>query len=155
MKKVISLILAFVLCLSLFACNGNNDAPKATETPTEAIDVSSVVYGVGDSKYAEHSYLDDIYGTWEFEHYNGTGDYDLYKSLTINNDGSCIVDGVTANWKIEDDSSSDKILVIGIYVNSECAYGAAFGSNDNGDLYLIASSGPDSPPYQTTFIKQD
>ena len=36
MKKVISLLLALVMCLSLCACGGDNDTPEATETPTEA-----------------------------------------------------------------------------------------------------------------------
>lgn len=35
MKKALSLFLALVLCLSLCACGGGNDTPKATEAPTE------------------------------------------------------------------------------------------------------------------------
>ena len=35
MKKAISLLLALVLCLSLCACGGGNDAPETTEAPTE------------------------------------------------------------------------------------------------------------------------
>lgn len=35
MKKVLSLILALVLCMSLCACAGGSDAPETTEAPTE------------------------------------------------------------------------------------------------------------------------
>lgn len=35
MKKAISLLLALVVCLSLCACGGGNDAPKTTEAPNE------------------------------------------------------------------------------------------------------------------------
>lgn len=35
MKKALSLILALVLCLSLYACGGGNDTPETTEAPTE------------------------------------------------------------------------------------------------------------------------
>lgn len=35
MKKAFSLLLALVLCLSLYACGGGTDAPEATEAPTE------------------------------------------------------------------------------------------------------------------------
>lgn len=35
MKKVISLLLALVMCLSLCACGGGNDTPETTEAPTE------------------------------------------------------------------------------------------------------------------------
>ena len=35
MKKAISLLLALLVCLSLCACGGGNDAPKTTEAPNE------------------------------------------------------------------------------------------------------------------------
>ena len=36
MKKFIALLLAAIICLSLVACGGGNDAPETTEVPTEA-----------------------------------------------------------------------------------------------------------------------
>ena len=43
MKKAISLLLALVLCLSLCACGGGNDAPETTEASTETISPEETV----------------------------------------------------------------------------------------------------------------
>lgn len=74
MKKVISLLLALVLCLSLCACGGGNETPNTTEAPTEAKKI--------DLK---------IIGTWKTDpSYN---DYVLV--INDDNTGSLSVDGGT------------------------------------------------------------
>lgn len=45
MKKTIALLLALVLSLSLCACGGSNDAPKATEAPMEATESNELKIG--------------------------------------------------------------------------------------------------------------
>lgn len=45
MKKTISLLLALILCLSLCACGGSNDSPKATEAPVEAPESTELKIG--------------------------------------------------------------------------------------------------------------
>lgn len=45
MKKALSILLVLVLCLSLCACGGSNDAPKATEAPVEATESTELKIG--------------------------------------------------------------------------------------------------------------
>lgn len=47
MKKALSVLLALVMCLSLCACGGSNDSPKATEAPTGTIE--SAAFEIGES----------------------------------------------------------------------------------------------------------
>lgn len=56
MKKVISLLLALVLCLSLVACSGGNDTPEANETPSAE---ASTTEAPGATEYA----IGDAFGT--------------------------------------------------------------------------------------------
>ena len=87
MKKVISLFLALVLCLSLCACSGGNNTPDATKAPGES----------------EKNDL-KIIGTWKTDpSYN---DY----VLVINNDntGNLSVNGGTESitWTYDEASST-------------------------------------------------
>jgi len=59
MKKTISMLLALVMCLSLCACGGGNDAP-ATETPTTEAPTTAVL-----DKNDSANYI----GEWETEFY--------------------------------------------------------------------------------------
>jgi len=146
MKKLIALLLISVMCLSFVACN-NNDGSTNDNTTNE--NDSTIQYGVGESAFADHPLLPCIYGTWEFVSCNSPWDYTLYKTLTINHNGTCIVDDVAANWKINDDYTSTHILYIGLYVDNECIYGAEF-SADYGGVNLCATYS-DRFPLQTFF----
>ncbi len=47
MRKVFALFLALILCLSMVACGGSNDATKATDVPTEPETTSPINKFVG------------------------------------------------------------------------------------------------------------
>lgn len=70
MKKTISLLLALVMCLSLCACSGGNDAPETTEEPKTNL---------------------NIIGTWKTD--PSFNDYVLV--INEDNTGSLSVDGGT------------------------------------------------------------
>lgn len=86
----------------------------------------SLPSGAQYSDFKDHPYLPGIYGTWDFKEYLTLTEYKLYKSITINPNGSCIVDGERRNWRIEDDDSDDNCLYIGIYDGFEMIYAASF-----------------------------
>lgn len=153
MKKIIVLLLVAIMCLSLIACgseetpntNNNsgvqqetvsNNAPENNEETADETTTPTITFGVGDSKYADHQYLNDIFGTWEFKENFASSEYTMYKVLTLNEDGTCVIDGENANWKIEDSDTSENRLYIGIYKNSEIVYAATFQMDSKYGLVL-------------------
>lgn len=78
------------------------------------------------SDFKDHPYLPGIYGTWDFKEHLTLTEYKLYKSITIKQNGLCIVDGESRNWRIEDEDSDDKCLYIGIYDGFDMIYAASF-----------------------------
>ena len=86
MKKAISLLLALVMCLSLCACGGGNDATQTPETPTEATE--STTLGLGDTFGTDNveCVINEI--TWFTS--------EEYKGVSDSNDRFAIVDGKTA-----------------------------------------------------------
>ena len=149
MKKTISLLLALVLCLSLCAC-GSNKAENPTTIPTEVIESTA-------SKYADHPLLSQLYGTWEFESFGAPWEYTLFKSLTVNEDGSCIVDGTAGSWKISEDGTNETEVRILLYIDSECVYTVRFGESGDGEgntHYFLQTSEANGPILPTNFIKK-
>ena len=148
MRKILALLLAVVMCFSLVACGGgetpntddSNGVQQETETDNTVEDneatAPTITFGVGDSKYADHQYLNDIFGTWEFKENFASSEYTMYKVLTLNEDGTCVMDGENANWKIEDSDTSENTLYIGIYKNSEIVYAATFQMDSKYGLVL-------------------
>ena len=145
MKKIVVLLLAAVMCLCFIACgneetpniNDNNSTQQETDNQTlDAKDTPSIIYGAGESKYADHQYLHDIFATWEFKENFASSEYTMYKTLALNEDGTCVIDGENANWKIEDGDTSENTLYIGIYKNSEIIYAATFQMDTKYGLVL-------------------
>lgn len=162
MKKLFALMMVLVLCLSLCACD--KDAAQKLTTNTQS--------GIGQNenslkeeiksamdKFRDHVLLSQIYGTWTFEKWGDHNhEYNLYKNLVINQDGTCAVDGVPAVWKISEDQTRDDTLVILIYVENVCAYGASFHEYTDVDgnpwISLLAFEGEHGALAQTTFNHQ-
>ena len=153
MKKLLALLLAAAMCFSLVACGGgetpntddnssmqqeteNNNDVENNDTTANETTTPTITFGVSDSKYADHQYLSDVFGTWVFKENFATSEYTMYKTLTLNEDGTCVVDGENANWKIEDSDTSENTLYIGIYKNSEIVYAATFQMDSNYGLVL-------------------
>ena len=139
MKKAVSLILAFVLCLSLCACGadqkpagtvpeGTVPAGTASPTWTTTSPVTSTTRPRGDSPsgshISNHPWMEDLYGTWEYDSefsgYPGT--------ITINANGTCIFgDGKdytsqSYTWWVSEEGSSEELLKIIVNHGEEKAW---------------------------------
>ena len=177
MKKAIPLLLALVMCLPLCACGSSDEAPvmetksvEETAAPAETgiagnatvpqiEETTQMPTEETESAFANHPLLPQIYGTWEFEKWGDhNNEYQLYKSLTINEDGSCIVDGTSANWEISETQTNDTFLVILVCIDSEYIYGAQFGEgtdvDGNANIFLHAFEGEYGAILPTTFIQK-
>ena len=96
MKKVISMLLALVLCLSLCACGGSNDAPKTAEAPVAATESTELKIGDAFGTDAVECVIQEI--TWYTS--------EEFTSNSDSNDQFVIVDGKSAiiqgdNWTLD------------------------------------------------------
>ena len=135
MKKALSLILALVMCLYLCACdnsntdtsnptNGDSTNPSTnTNTTTENItDTPSTNNTENNQAEApNHPLVQDICGEWVPD--EDTVDQAPFQSLIINKDGSCVVDGTPATWKIENSYTTDTDLSIRVYMDGKISFG--------------------------------
>ena len=131
MKKTISLLLALVLCLSLCACGGGNDAP-ATEAPTE--------------KTMDKNDTSNYVGEWANE----------YFSLTITKGGvgrySNLMNGTEQydlNWEVKDEVLITQISFFGM------EHKAVLELNEDGTVLNVIQMG--FPAYvegEDTFTKK-
>ena len=115
MKKAISLLLALVLCLSLCACGGGNDAP-ATEAPTE--------------KTMDKNDTSNYVGEWENEFYRltitkgGVGRYSNYDKEQYD-----------LNWEVKDEVLITQISFFGM------EHKAVLELNEDGTVLNIIQMG--------------
>ena len=115
MKKTISLLLALVLCLSLCACGGGNDAP-ATEAPTE--------------KTMDKNDTSNYVGEWENEFYRltitkgGVGRYSNYDKEQYD-----------LNWEVKDEVLITQISFFGM------EHKAVLELNEDGTVLNIIQMG--------------
>lgn len=96
MKKTISLLLTLVICLSLCACGGSNDTPKATEAPVEATESTELKVGDAFGTDAVECVIQEI--TWYTS--------EEFTSNSDNNDRFVTVDGKMAiiqgdHWSLD------------------------------------------------------
>ena len=132
MKKAISLLLALVMCLSLFACGGGNDTPETTEASTDA------VFDKNDSS----NYI----GTWETEHSRLTinkGGIGRYELLTQN------AGHYDLNWEVKDEVLITQISVMGMEHKSVLEI-----SEDGASLSVIQRGFPSYFEGEDTFTKK-
>lgn len=130
MKKIISFLLVLALCFSLCACGGSsveepseNGSPSTIDTPTKE-----------EPSYANHPLFQFLYGQWELTNPEDA-QYNPYSSVTINEDGSCVVDGQTGTWSISAETT-DNNLFIDLYVGDTHVGGAVvWGSNTGFGAY--------------------
>ena len=126
------------MCLALVACEENKKPVTSIDDSKQEVDhqTSSAIYGASESQYANHPYLEEVFGTWKFKENFASSKYKMYKTLTLNGDGTCVIDGENANWKIEDEETNEASLYIGLYKNSELVYAASFQNEDQYGLTL-------------------
>lgn len=156
MKKALSLILVLVLCLSLCACGGgeqNNETQGNTESNstnnTTMGSTTDTTSGAGNDENSQaetpnHALVQDICGEWKPD-----ADDAPFQSLVIQEDGSCVVDGVSATWKIEGSYTTDTELSIRVYVDGNILFGMVFYSASRTALLTKAldASFSNSPMY--------
>lgn len=158
MKKMIVLMLVLALCLSLCACGGGageNQKPGTNQSASAPTDKVEPV----PEEFKDHPLLSQVYGTWVFEKWGDhNNEYNLYKSLTINEDGTGVVDGIPAVWSVSEDQTNENKLVILIYVDNVCIYGASFNESTdlegNTKIWLLAFEGEYGALLQTYFNHQ-
>ena len=129
MKKALSILLALVLCLSLCACGGGNDAP-ATEAPTE--------------KTMDKNDTSNYVGEWENQFYRltitkgGVGRYANYDKEQYD-----------LNWEVKDEVLITQISFFGI------EHKAVLELNEDGTVLNVIQMG--FPAYvegEVTFTKK-
>lgn len=105
MKKVISLLLAILLCVSLTACRNTMSAEEAIK-----------IYP-------------NIIGTW------ASGYLNEESVLIINEDGSCVLMNENGTWHLDTGASSDESLTLKIQTESKGKYSAFFANYWKGDFF--------------------
>ena len=96
MKKTITLVLALILCLSLCACGGSKDTPKATEAPVETPESTDLKIGDAFGTDSVECVIQEI--TWYTS--------EEFTSNSDNNDRFVTVDGKMAiiqgdHWSLD------------------------------------------------------
>ena len=115
MKKALSILLVLVMCLSLCACGGGNDAP-ATEAPTE--------------KTMDKNDTSNYVGEWENEFFRltitkgGVGRYSNYDKEQYD-----------LNWEVKDEVLITQISFFGI------EHKAVLELNEDGTVLNIIQMG--------------
>ena len=125
MKKSISLLLTLALCLSLCACSIGDFVTIEIHGFGDSADHSGDSVSSNDSyeeTYANHVLFPFIYGTWNLKNMD-EAKYNPYTSVTINEDGTCVVDGEAGTWTISF-WTDDNDLSLEFYINGEHTCGA-------------------------------
>ena len=88
--------------------------------------------------------VQDICGEWKPDADNAP-----FQSLVIKEDGSCVVDGESATWKIEKSYATDTDLSIRVYVDGNILFGMVYYSAMGNALLTKAmdASFSNSPMY--------
>lgn len=138
MKKLIALLLAAVMCLSLAACGSGEKTPNAndnsgTQQGEQLGDESTENNNTENTEnpYANHPHLTYIYGQWELiakDSYRQDEEIPC-SVLTINEDGTCLVDGISGTWDFSDETRDD-FLKINIFTGGEHRYACGYYERD-------------------------
>lgn len=127
MKKMICLILAFLLCLSCCAC-GETGAAATTEP--EISDPAA------NAPSALLPFLDELYGKWTLSSTEVT-EQNPYTAIEVRKDGTCVVDGIECTWQIDSKSSNNSNLLIKIYRGAEHIGGAQVSTSADRSVYYF------------------
>ena len=118
MKKLI-IILTIAMCLALCSCSGSAHGNTDKNVPTEAEET--------ESPFTNHPQLQYMYGEWVINS-GYENDHVAFRTLIINEDGTCIVDGTSATWKISE-STSESWLEIEVFSGAEMLCSAHYAEN--------------------------
>ncbi len=145
MKKLTALLLAAVVCLSLVACGGTQQGAGSNGSNENTNGMSG-----------KHPLLQFLYGEWEYEG-NFKENYPFAK-LTINEDGTCIVDGVAGKWTISSNTTPSGRLCIDVFVNGQVICGSEisiWAGNYNFHVSNISVNPGDNWKHNTPVVVDD
>ena len=131
MKKLIVLMLVLALCVSLCACGGNENRAGKTSAKDEKLNAAN---GIIEEQVLDHPLLPQLHGSWETDE---SARNSAYTKLTINEDGTCVVDGNEATWNIGGIWGNETTsLEIEICIDGERKFGALL--DHKGNMWVIA-----------------
>ena len=140
MKKALSLLLALVMCLSLCSCGSSenkDEVPQKVEVVTTEATVGTTETTAGmleaettGNTATDHPMLPYLYGEWEHEVYEGIKC--SFNTIVINDNGTCVIDGMNATWEIDPDNTNYEHNILWVYFYD--------GSNRLGGVVLSESS---------------
>lgn len=142
MKKAVSLILAFVLCLSLCACDKdmqdrpNNNESTANEGATNENAEST-------QTQVDNEFLSTVCGSWNF--YSGWRE--LGGVLEFRENGTCTINEEELKWDATFKSKQwldEPKEFVNIYRNNELVYEAHINMGENGTITLVISENDDA-----------
>ena len=136
MKKTISLLLVLALCLSLCACSiGDFVTINITGFGDTSDNGADSVDNGNENSKENHLLFPFLYGTWTLKN-ESDAKYNPYVSLTVHEDGTCLVDGKSATWAVSE-WGGEKDLAIDIFIDGEHVFGALL-SNSSYRLFFYA-----------------
>jgi len=103
---------------------------KTTES-TDNNDVENDSTESTENPWANHQHLTYIYGMWELikkDSYEQSEPIPC-SAVTINEDGTCVVDGVSGTWKISIYETREDFLKIHIFIEGEHRFTSAYYDN--------------------------
>lgn len=142
MKKLLALLLAAVMCVSLAACGGgtpNNDKTQTNEN-TGFIESENTVSADDDTQLDNSSkFIPYMCGEWKVLDIEDEGVLD---SVIITEDGNINIDGSNFKWELQNERENAASCKI---IDGESVAGSFnFGIEDNGDIRLSLSGITDS-----------
>lgn len=145
MKKLIALLLAVVMCLSLCAC-GSSEAKEETQInnpiTSESQSIIENYEAIGsttENTVIDHPLLPYLYGQWEMKGENIQMP-NPFSLLIINEDGTCIADGRECTWTVFDASTKDLFIDI-LYDSVKIGGLVLWDNNDDGTLDAFGAMG--------------
>lgn len=154
MKQIFALLLVAVMCLSFVACSsegspgtGDNGTPEQNNQAGNE---------TTDHQHSNHPFFQFLYGEWEYEG-NCKDNYPFTK-LTVNEDGTCIVDDAAGSWTISDSTSLDGRLYINVLVDNHIigvAEVSVWAGNYSFDVSDVPPSPGDNWKHNTPVVADD
>ena len=146
MKKLMSLLLATVICLSFAACGGEKKEDDQELTKTETVESgNNAAADIQDERFAEGADMAQYVGIW----WSVKGLHDKDKKLEFFEDGRLVLNDETVySWKNYDGEKfavylEDKLLGYG-YLTEDDYYGTLFSMETPEDPDLLNVYYPDS-----------
>ena len=150
MKKLISLLLVFVLCFSICACGKENAQEYITEQSIPEIEPAESAVPEEPAAPAEpagHSailskFMPILCGDWEVLYRN---DVELVDAISFSEDGTLTIGNQSFSWEILSESSSD--LLLNVSAGGKGVGYVGFEMRDNEPALFVSLNEYDYPIY--------